>query len=75
MAKQSTTPETTAQLRRELGYLSDSELAAFLGIGVPRLKNRRIAGDAPPSSKVGNENLTAIKDALTWVARRKRAAA
>jgi len=70
MTKLGTKPNA-AQLRREMGFLTDQELAAFLGIQVPTLKNRRSRGNAPASSKVGRDRLTAIKDALAYVARRK----
>lgn len=65
----------SAALRKQLGYLSDTEVAALLGVGVPRLHNRRSAGDAPVSSKVGTQHLTKLEDLHAYIARRRGARA
>lgn len=75
MARHQTAASPEAvQLRREAGFYSDPELAALYGITLLTLRNRRCAGTLPPSSKVGRYHLTSIKDALAYIARRKRAA-
>ena len=65
----------SAALRKQLGYLSDPQIAAVLGIEVPTLRNRRSRGDAPVSSKVGDDHLTRIEDLHAYVARRRSARA
>ncbi len=64
--------QMTKTLREQQGYWADPELAAFLGITVGSLKNRRWLGDLPPASKVGKDNLTRIVDAQRYVAQRRR---
>ena len=59
-------------LRRELGFLSDPELAAVMRIELGTLKNRRSRGDAPPSSKIGANHVTKIADLEKWIASRRR---
>lgn len=68
-SKQPTT--TTPPLHEQLGYLKDPQVAAFLGVEVPTLKNRRSRGDAPASSKVGAEHLTKVADLHLYVARKR----
>ena len=63
------------QLREELGYLSDPQVAEVLGIEVPTLHNRRSRGDAPASAKVGAEHLTKVDDLHAFIARRRNARA
>ena len=76
MKQKSSKPARTSHaLRKQLGYLDDPEVAAILGIGVPMLHNRRSAGDAPVSAKVGAEHLTRIDDVHAYIARRRKAQA
>ena len=49
----------------------DPDVAAVLGVEVPTLHNRRSRGDAPASSKVGNEHLTRVDDLHAYIARRR----
>ena len=63
------------QLREELGYLSDPQVAEVLGVEVATLHNRRSRGDAPASAKVGAEHLTKVDDLHAFIARRRNARA
>lgn len=65
----------TATLRRELGYLNDADICAFNNWTRATLANRRALGTAPPSSKIGRDRVTAVKDFHAWLARQKRVAA
>jgi hypothetical protein len=59
-------------VREKLGLLYDPELAEVLGITVPTLRNRRLLGQLPPSSKVGAIHITLVADLKAWLARRQR---
>ena len=67
------TPEkvATAPERANLGAMSDLEVAAFLGISVKTLQNRRSKGTAPPACKVGRDCVTLVADLKAWIARRR----
>jgi predicted DNA-binding transcriptional regulator AlpA len=57
-------------LMREMGYLSEIDVSALLGITTATLRNRQASGDAPPSSKVGKRRLYRRADVERWIARR-----
>jgi hypothetical protein len=60
-------------LRHKLGYLSNPELAALLGVNIKTLQNNQARGSAgaPPFSKIGRERFTAIADAKAFIQRRR----
>jgi hypothetical protein len=73
--KQSLDEKARAALRNRLGFLDDEQVAAFYGISVLTLRNRRSKGTIAPAAKVGREYLTKEADLLADVARRRRQAA
>jgi hypothetical protein len=72
MANAKANQRAKAGLRERLGYLSDGQVAAVLGVAIATLRNRRSRGDAPVSSKVGVEHLTTQSDLHAFIARRRR---
>ena len=60
-----------AGMFNKLGYLTDAECAATLGIALKTYANRRGRNDVPPSSKVGATHLTASADLIKWIASRR----
>ena len=62
-------------LIRELGYLTDDDICVFNKWTRGTLASRRRLGTAPPSSKLGHEYVTSVKDFHAWIARQKRVTA
>lgn len=60
-----------AELRRKLGYLSEAEVAAVVGVEVKTLKNWRAAKDGPPYSQAGGSTLYRIDSVTKWLASRE----
>lgn len=60
-----------AALRRQLGYITDVELFALLGIGAGTGRNRQSAGTLPPHYKIGKEKLYKLVEVERWIARRR----
>lgn len=67
-------PDPTA-LRRELGYITDGELYALLGIGPGTGRNRQSAGKLPPHYKIGRDKLYKLAEVETWIRRQRVARA
>jgi predicted DNA-binding transcriptional regulator AlpA len=59
------------ELRKELGYISEEDFRALLGMTHKSFQNRRYAGDFPPVSNLGREKLYRIVDVEAWIARRR----
>jgi predicted DNA-binding transcriptional regulator AlpA len=66
-----------AALRRQLGYITDVELFALLGIATGTGRNRQCAGSLPPHYKIGRDKLYKLAEVEAWIKRRRvtRAAA
>jgi predicted DNA-binding transcriptional regulator AlpA len=60
-----------AALRRQLGYITASELYALLGISTGTGWNRQSAGDLPAHYKIGREKLYKLAEVEKWIARRR----
>ena len=72
MQRQSTHRRQAADLRRNLGYISEQETAGLLGVSVPSFRNRLSAGTAPPHYKVGREKLFRVEEVNAWIMRHRR---
>ena len=59
------------ELLRERDWLKDEHLCAMFGWSAATLRNRRSAGTAPPSSKIGKGHLTKGADVESWLRRRR----
>ena len=60
-----------AELRDEMGFLTERETAALLGKGLKRLRNMASAGTAPPRYKVGLANFYKRDEVVAWITRRR----
>ena len=69
--KQVSAPDAAAALRRELGYITNRELFALLGIGQGTGRNRQSAGSLPPHYKIGRDKLYKLVEVERWIARRR----
>jgi len=58
-------------LRRELGFITESELFALLAIAQGTGRNRQAAGTLPPHYKLGKEKLYKIPEVEAWIRRRR----
>ncbi len=58
-------------LLRERDWLKDEHICAMFGWSLATLRNRRSAGTAPPSSKIGKDHLTKGDDVELWIRRRR----
>jgi hypothetical protein len=62
-----------AQLRRDLGYWTEDEVCAFLGVNKKTLRNRQSITEAvPPHYRAGREKLYKVAEVEAWVKRRRR---
>lgn len=59
------------ELRKDLGYISEDDFRALLGVTLETFQNRRYAGDLPPVHKLGREKLYRIVDVEAWIARHR----
>jgi len=71
MARRSHT-DREADLRRELGYVTEREMANFLRIELFSLRNRINAGSVPPHYKVGREKFFRRDEVDEWIRRHRR---
>jgi len=69
MANRKATP--TAVLRREMGYISEAEVSALVGVTPATARNRQSAGSFPPAYKIGREKLYRIDEVDAWIRRRR----
>lgn len=60
-----------APLRRELGYITESELFALLDIAPGTGRNRQAAGTLPPHYKLGNQKLYKVPEVESWIRRHR----
>lgn len=60
-----------SELRRELGYLTEIEVAGLCGVGLPTWRNRQTAGATPPHYKLGREKLYRRDEVEAWLRRRR----
>ena len=69
---QSTTqfPDAAA-LRRDLGFITDAELRALLGLEIGTARNRQSAGSLPPHYKIGRDKLYKLTEVEAWIRRRR----
>jgi len=69
---QSTTqvPDAAA-LRRDLGYITEVEFCALVGISVPTARNRQSAGSLPPHYRLGSKKLYKLSEVEAWIRRRR----
>ncbi|HEV2037113.1 MAG TPA: hypothetical protein VGQ96_00790 [Candidatus Eremiobacteraceae bacterium] len=76
MPAKTSTPDA-AELRRELGYITEDSLAGLLGITTATLRNRAAAGSLPPRYKLGRESVYRLAEVESFIKRRRvtRAAA
>ena len=74
MPARTSTPDS-ADLRRELGYITEEALAGLLGITVPTLRNRAAAGSLPPRYKLGRESVYQLAEVESFIKRRRVARA
>jgi predicted DNA-binding transcriptional regulator AlpA len=70
MPARTSTPDA-ADLRRELGYITEEALAGLLGITVPTLRNRAAAGSLPPRYKLGRESVYRLAEVESFIKRRR----
>ena len=63
-----------SELRRELGYITETEVAGLLGVGLMTLRNRQSDGTVPPFYKLGREKLYRTDEVDAWIRRRRHAA-
>ena len=74
MQEKAPSPDAAA-LRQKLGYITEDELRALLGVSLGRLRNRQSAGDVPPRYKVGRDKLYKLSEVDAWIRRRRIARA
>jgi predicted DNA-binding transcriptional regulator AlpA len=60
----------SSALMREMGYISEQEVCALIGVTTATLRNRQCSGNAPPAYKVGKRKLFKRLDVELWIARR-----
>lgn len=60
-----------AQLREQLGVITEEELRALLNIAPGTLRNRQNAGSLPPHYKVGREKFYEIAEVKAWMRRQR----
>lgn len=61
----------STELRRKLGYLTEAEVAAILGVELKTMKNWRAAKDGPPHTQAGGSTLYRIDSVTKWLAARE----
>ena len=59
------------ELRSQLGYISEEDFRALLGITHESFQNRRYAGGFPPVHNLGREKLFRLTVVEAWIARRR----
>jgi predicted DNA-binding transcriptional regulator AlpA len=69
MAKKAATPDANS-LRKEMGYITEPDVAAILGISLLTLRNRQSAGSVPPHYKIGKTKLYRVSEVEAWINRR-----
>ena len=70
MPARTSTPDA-ADLRRQLGYITEEALAGLLGVTVSTLRNRATAGSVPPRYKLGNESVYRLAEVESFIKRRR----
>ena len=61
----------SAALRRELGFITEAEFCALVGISVPTARNRQSKGTLPPHYRLGSNKLYKLAEVEAWIRRRR----
>ena len=59
------------ELRKDLGYISDEDFRALLGVTHETFQNRRYAGDLQPVYSLGRAKFFRLTEIEAWIARRR----
>ena len=69
MVKKENQTRRAAQLLRDLGYITETDLAGIRAVTLATLRNQQSAGNGPPRYKVGKRNLYRLAEVEAWLAR------
>jgi predicted DNA-binding transcriptional regulator AlpA len=59
------------ELRKDLGYISEEDFRALLGVTLDTFQNRQYKGGLPPAYKLGREKFFRLTEVEAWIARRR----
>jgi len=60
-----------AELRKQLGQISEDQLRSLLRVARGTFRNRQSAGDLPPHYKLGRDKVFRLAEVEAWIARRR----